>query len=339
MNSNTQLGPILLFGMPRSGTTWLGKIFDSHPDTLYRHEPDSFGRLNFMPIAPEPDEAPLYAKQLEDFVHTLPALRDTKIAASLPSFAKSYLSYPQHLWNEFAIRWAKLEAKFKGEARTHLWLPASTTRHARVLWKSIESVSRLGTITTALPKAVGVLIIRHPCGYVASVIRGKNQKQFTDGESVGEDLPLLALLTRTRIANEYGITLQKLRQAPPIERLAWQWALCNDKALVETTSENRILTIRYEDLCQNPEAVTRRMFDWTGLEFSAQTQAFIKASTRTHQSRYYSVFKNPEIAAHSWHSSLSQEIQRAVHRVVAKTRAGSLFVDDRKKDFIKISNT
>lgn len=31
-------GCILLFGLPRSGTTWLGKLFDSHPDTLYRHE-------------------------------------------------------------------------------------------------------------------------------------------------------------------------------------------------------------------------------------------------------------------------------------------------------------
>ncbi|MCO6439800.1 MAG: sulfotransferase [Nitrococcus mobilis] len=325
--------------MPRSGTTWLGKIFDSHPDTLYRHEPDSFGRLNFMPIAPEPDEAPLYARQLEDFVRTLPALRDTKIAASLPSFAKSYLSYPQHLWNEFAIRLAKLEAKFKGEAHARLWLPASATRHARVLWKSIESVSRLGIITSALPQAVGVLIIRHPCGYVASVIRGKSQKRFTDGESVGEDIPLLALLARTRIANEYGITLQRLRQAPPIERLAWQWVLCNDKALVETAGGNRILTIRYEDLCQNPEAVTRRMFDWTGLEFNAQTHAFIKASTRTHQSRYYSVFKNPEIAAHSWRSSLSQEIQRAVYRVVAETRAGNLFLDGSNKDLIERSNT
>jgi hypothetical protein len=33
---------ILVFGLPRSGTTWLGKIFDSHPETLYRHEPDSW---------------------------------------------------------------------------------------------------------------------------------------------------------------------------------------------------------------------------------------------------------------------------------------------------------
>src|SRR5580698_1469066 len=32
--------PILVLGAPRSGTTWLAKIIDSHPDVLYRHEPD-----------------------------------------------------------------------------------------------------------------------------------------------------------------------------------------------------------------------------------------------------------------------------------------------------------
>jgi LPS sulfotransferase NodH len=29
--------PILILGAPRSGTTWLAKIIDSHPDVLYRH--------------------------------------------------------------------------------------------------------------------------------------------------------------------------------------------------------------------------------------------------------------------------------------------------------------
>ncbi len=48
---------VLVFGMPRSGTTWLGKIFDSHPETLYRHEPDAWGRLNAMPLLAQPDQA------------------------------------------------------------------------------------------------------------------------------------------------------------------------------------------------------------------------------------------------------------------------------------------
>lgn len=40
---------VLLFGMPRSGTTWVGKILDSHPGTVYRHEPDAGGTLNHVP--------------------------------------------------------------------------------------------------------------------------------------------------------------------------------------------------------------------------------------------------------------------------------------------------
>jgi hypothetical protein len=31
---------ILVLGSPRAGTTWLAKIIDSHPNILYRHEPD-----------------------------------------------------------------------------------------------------------------------------------------------------------------------------------------------------------------------------------------------------------------------------------------------------------
>src|SRR5690606_27189297 len=32
---------VLMMGFPRSGTTWLGTILDSHPRVLYFHEPFS----------------------------------------------------------------------------------------------------------------------------------------------------------------------------------------------------------------------------------------------------------------------------------------------------------
>ena len=47
----------LVFGLPRSGTTWLGKIFDSHPMTLYRHEPDSVERISGVPLLPDAPDA------------------------------------------------------------------------------------------------------------------------------------------------------------------------------------------------------------------------------------------------------------------------------------------
>ena len=56
---------LLIFGMPRSGTTWLGKIFDSHPDIIYLHEPDSEFRLKEVPLLVTPDWEPLIKEQLD----------------------------------------------------------------------------------------------------------------------------------------------------------------------------------------------------------------------------------------------------------------------------------
>jgi hypothetical protein len=39
MSSNDSLKIIALWGPPRSGTTWLGQIFDSHPTVAYRYQP------------------------------------------------------------------------------------------------------------------------------------------------------------------------------------------------------------------------------------------------------------------------------------------------------------
>ena len=49
MSAEALAAPILILGAPRSGTTWLAKIIDSHPDVLYRHEPD---KLAAEPVAP-----------------------------------------------------------------------------------------------------------------------------------------------------------------------------------------------------------------------------------------------------------------------------------------------
>lgn len=162
-----------------------------------------------MPIAPELSAAESYAGQLQRFVATLTEVRDTKIVASLPDFPKQYLSRAQRLWNTFAIRAAKLEARVSGEAKARLWLPTSGLSQAQVVWKSVESVTRLGAIATALPGACGILLLRHPCGYVASVLRGQKQGCFTDSDCIGEDLGILAALTTTRIAQEYGNSVFK----------------------------------------------------------------------------------------------------------------------------------
>ncbi len=82
---------VLLFGMPRSGTTWLGKIFDSHPDTLYRHEPDSRGTLNTLPMLPIESDVEIHRSFLLRLCGEIPhASAMKKSSAPLPIFTKHY---------------------------------------------------------------------------------------------------------------------------------------------------------------------------------------------------------------------------------------------------------
>ena len=45
----TGLTMLFIVGMTRGGNTWLGKIFDAHPDVFYRHEPDSILKTRRLP--------------------------------------------------------------------------------------------------------------------------------------------------------------------------------------------------------------------------------------------------------------------------------------------------
>ncbi len=315
--------------MPRSGTTWLGKIFDSHPETLYRHEPDSFGRLNFMPMVPDPAQASRWRDGIEAFIAALPRMRDTKVAATLPTFPKAYLSPSAQRWNAMATRIAKLQARARGEATARLITPANG--HARVVWKSIESVGRLPVLLTLLAYARAALIIRHPCGFLASVVRGKHQRRFTDTDSIGEDLTLLDILCETPVAAEYELDSQRLRAMTPVQRLTWQWVLCNESAL-RACPHPRLMPITYEGLCAAPLETTTALFRHSGLALAEETRAFVEASTTIHHDRYYSVFKHPAQAATAWHHELPEETQRAVARVAANTRAGAMFDDLRARE-------
>src|SRR6185312_14564031 len=83
---------VLLLGAPRSGTTWLAKIFDSHPDVVYRHEPDTVLRDQRMQNYFSSEDIPRFRHAAEAYLRRLMDTRTLKTVGSLPVFAKSYYS-------------------------------------------------------------------------------------------------------------------------------------------------------------------------------------------------------------------------------------------------------
>lgn len=306
---------ILLFGLPRSGTTWIGKLFDSHPDTLYRHEPDSVQRLS-MPLFPEKEDAPRYRDELERFVAALPGWRSPEVVGKQPLFPKSY----QSAAGLAAYRASVVAAKAASRIHRHfpcVYRPTGAGgRHARVVWKSVESSGRLGACIKALPEVRAIHLMRHPCGVVASRLRGAVKHGFGQPTWEAGGLWVLKQLLATTSGQAHGMDLDAIRRLTPEEQETWSWVLTQEKTLADAAGSERVLTIRYEDVCARPIEMARRMFEFAGLDWQLQTEKFALASTRASDSGYYSVFKNPQASAERWRSELAPPVIERVERIL-----------------------
>ena len=169
--------------------------------------------------------------------------------------------------------------------------------------KSIDALSRIGLFVAAYPKLKTALIVRHPCGQVASFLRGIRTRKFeTDAPVIG-DMGLYKRLAETRQARDLGIEFAAFAAMQPIERLAWHWAISNTIAMETLTGNTRGRIIRYEDLCENSKFVSQSLFDFAGLDWNAQTEDFVNASTKlSGVEGYYQLFRDfekvsPQVAA------------------------------------------
>lgn len=311
-------GCILLFGLPRSGTTWIGKLFDSHPDTLYRHEPDSVRRLS-MSLFPEKEDAGRYRAELERYVASLPYMRSSKVVCKQPLFPKGYQPAAALYAYRASATVARIGSRFQRNFPCLYRPTAEGYERAWLVWKSIESPGRLGICIEALPEARAVHVMRHPCGVVASWLRGAQADGFgRPTRSAG--LWMLKPLLATATGRARGVDLEDIERLTPEEQLTWSCVLMQEKVLADVAGCDRVLTVRYEDVCADPLATTQRMFEFAGLGWQSQTEAFVRASTEstTHvkDSDYYSVFKPPQEAAERWRTELTPDVIQRVMEIV-----------------------
>lgn len=318
---------IILMGMPRSGTSWLGKIFDSHPDTLYRHEPDSAQWITGVPMFADVGQTDRYRDTIAAVVDKLPGAWRSNVAATLPVFPKSYYAHRQLLLRKFSITVTKLGAKILGELPVPEMIDLRQVPQLLPVWKSIESVGRLGVLCRSLPASRAVLILRHPCGYVASVLRGESKRKFNSRTASDADFGVYAMMMEIPQAKAHGLTLDGVKRMHPVERLAWRWVLFNEKAMDDVAGLSNCSYVCYEDLCKDPITQTERLFDYSGLHWNEQTEVFLHQSTASDNASYYSIFKDPLKSANKWKNELATADIERVLAVIRDTEPGRLYSD------------
>lgn len=309
-------GLILLFGMPRSGTTWAAKILDSHPDVLYRHEPEHVRPVEGLPVFIDPEDHEKYRDSIRQYAGRLAAMTEARVLAKHPLLPKRYMNRSQ--FRLFSLSTGLASAVARLSLRLPVYNPARSLPPAsyRLLWKSVVSMGRLGAILAALPSARAIVVLRHPCGFVASQLRGSEEGRFGTGNRPKPrplPRPLLA-----HAAEVHGVTEEELWSISREERQAWRWLITHEMALEQLRAHPRCMTVWYEDLCDSPLQGFRRLFDFAGLDWQEETESFLSYTTESHSEDYYSILRDPAAAARRWREELSPEVVDRIMKVVAR---------------------
>jgi hypothetical protein len=326
---------ILLFGMPRSGTTWIAKIFDSHPNTLYRHEPDSGGALKPIPLIAPVADAERYQAIIAKFAERLPQIRTLRAAGSLPLFPKQYQSSAHLLLKRFSVLATKASEAFVRDVPIPEFIDYEKVRNLHVVWKSIESLGRLGIILRAVPQSRAFVLLRHPCGYIASVLAGEGNNQFSSSTASSDDYPVYEMLLTASRRKERNPDLDDLKNMQPVERLAWRWVLYNEIALADTAGLKNCISVRYESLCAQPVVEAKKLIQLSGLQWHSQVEAFVQGSTARSSDHYYSVFKDPAASSTKWQTQLSPDQIKRIMSIVRKSCFGERYADNCSREQLR----
>lgn len=153
-------------------------------------------------------------------------------------------------------------------------------------------------------------IVRHPCAAIHSWLT--NPLEFPK-DAVPNDEWRSGLCRKTGVGEFWGFD---------------DWKFVTSLFLhLEAIYPERFLLIRYEDLVADARGVMQAMFNQLEIDWSTQTDDFIKASQSRHSEHKRSVFKDPSVVSR-WRGKLNEGIAETI---LAETRGTPLerFLDAR----------
>jgi len=278
---------------------------------LYRHEPDAVLPPVGFPLHCQLEDVPKYEEAARNYIAHLVGVRQIKASGTRPVFAKPFQSFPAVLTRRGLVYGLRAVEAVSPRARwpRRIAIPDFVREDAPNLKYAVKSLSLLGAgglLARALPASRTIVIIRHPCGQLASLKRGFNVRTMGVGTMFGP------YVTETSRARELGFTRKDYENLPLLDQWVHGWAFAHAKLLEDVEGLANVSIVRYEELCANPLPRSQEIIEFAGLPWDAAVLRFVEASTRpARHEGYFSLYREPMVSANKWKEELSaQEIDR-----------------------------
>jgi len=325
-NAPFETGLTLILGAPRSGTSWLGKIFDSHPDVVYRHEPDSTALGKRLSSFYENDFAS--SADARTYLRSLADIRTVKTVGALPIFRKSHHSRSEHLAQLLEIYFMLILDRARGRSETARTVQldngnrAIATQSRPVVIKSVSLLQHVGFFARSVPELKIIVIVRHPCNTIASQLLGRRMHKLPD------KAPNPAIANSEQ-ARRRGLSANEFAGMTLVDQLAYQWLIVYEKGIEEPAGRSNCRIIRYEDLAASAESTANELFAFAHLPRSEATARFIERSQNSHwPSRYFGVLRPPSFHAKAdrWRERLIPSEAQRILDIVGDSAPGRLYL-------------
>ena len=275
--------PLILAGMPRTGTSWAGKALGFARGYTYFREPDNFdhvegatGDFPFLYVTAGDADHEAYRRHMERALSG-----EIATPFTMKEDAGPLLSWlPQRRRNQLGKRFPILYA-----VRSNL------------VAKLVNSNLALDWILGRFPDAWILYIFRHPCGQFASF-----QRQGW------EPRPERYLQDATVLSEHLAPFEDTIRRAATFwERAGAQWGLINRIVYQQALQQDRLAMIPYEWLCSDPVVRFKEIYAWAGLEWNEAVENFLSAKIQSKMSDDpYSLAKDPAVQIDRWRKYVSE---------------------------------